>query len=79
MASMSYCRFENTATDFSACLNDLEKAIDEGMSESDFLSQLSSDYERRSYQHLVDMAAELLELVDQLRDVTERGSLIRAR
>ncbi len=26
MASMSYCRFENTSEDFKACLNDLEEA-----------------------------------------------------
>ena len=26
MPSMSYCRFENTALDFKACLNDLQEA-----------------------------------------------------
>ena len=66
MANMSYCRFENTANDMNDCLNDLVDAVDAGLSMAQFMDRLSSVYERRSVQRMIDLLGQLSEAFEQL-------------
>ena len=66
MANMSYCRFENTANDMNDCLNDLVEAVDAGLSMAQFMDRLSSVYERRSVQRMIDLLGQLSEAFEQL-------------
>lgn len=51
MASMSYCKFENTSNDMSQCID--------GLWDED----LSSNYERRARIRLIKQCAEMLEAI----------------
>ncbi len=66
MANMSYCRFENTAGDMNDCLNDLIEAVDSGLSMAQFMDRLSSVYERRSVQRMIDLLGQMSEAFEQL-------------
>ena len=66
MPNMSYCRFENTANDMNDCLNDLVDAVDAGLSMAQFMDRLSSVYERRSVQRMIDLLGQLSEAFEQL-------------
>jgi len=66
MPNMSYCRFENTANDMNDCLNDLVEAVDAGLSMAQFMDRLSSVYERRSVQRMIDLLGQLSEAFEQL-------------
>ena len=66
MPNMSYCRFENTANDMNDCLNDLVDAVDAGLSMAQFMDRLSSAYERRSVQRMIDLLGQLSEAFEQL-------------
>jgi len=66
MANMSYCRFENTAGDMNDCLNDLIEAVDVGLSTAQFMDRLSSVYERRSVQRMIDLLGQMSEAFEQL-------------
>jgi DnaJ-domain-containing protein 1 len=66
MANMSYCRFENTAGDMNDCLNDLIEAVDSGLSTAQFMDRLSSVYERRSVQRMIDLLGQMSEAFEQL-------------
>ena len=66
MANMSYCRFENTVGDMNDCLNDLVDAVDAGLSMAQFMDRLSSVYERRSVQRMIDLLGQLSEAFEQL-------------
>lgn len=63
MASMSYCRFENTAIDLNLCVQDLEDQV----SEEEFLEGLSSDYERSSYRDMIELCNRFLDAVAVMR------------
>ena len=61
MASMSYCRFENTAIDFQACLNDLVEAcsfndLDHSLSEINAREDLYVMAKKfiKQYEHLMN-------------------------
>ena len=75
MANMSYCRFENTASDLRDCLNELAEAVDEGMSLKQFTDSLSSDYERSALRQMIRMCADFTEAVEQLESY-EEGVLV---
>ena len=60
MASMSYCRFENTANDLSACLQDLEDF--EG-DLNEFAMQLNSEYERAALHRLIGLCQGVVNVV----------------
>ena len=66
MANMSYCRFENTVGDMNDCLTDLVDAVDAGLSMAQFMDRLSSVYERRSVQRMIDLLGQLSEAFEQL-------------
>jgi len=66
MPNMSYCRFENTAGDMNDCLIDLVDAVDAGLSMAQFMDRLSSSYERRSVQRMIDLLGQLSEAFEQL-------------
>jgi len=66
MPNMSYCRFENTAGDMNDCLIDLVDAVDAGLSMAQFMDRLSSVYERRSVQRMIDLLGQLSEAFEQL-------------
>jgi DnaJ-domain-containing protein 1 len=66
MANMSYCRFENTTGDMNDCLNDLIEAVDSGLSMAQFMDRLSSVYERRSVQRMIDLLGQMSEAFEQL-------------
>ena len=62
MGNMSYCRFENTATDLRDCLS----AIHRG--ETDDLSS----YEIAGLTNIMDMANELVEMEDDIIELLNR-------
>ena len=66
MANMSYCRFENTASDMAVCLLDVVDAVDAGLSMAQFMDRLSSVYERRSVQRMIDLLGQMSEAFEQL-------------
>jgi hypothetical protein len=66
MSNMSYCRFENTNNDLRDCINALQEAIDESVDIAEFEKSLSSDYERRGFQSLVESCREFLEAYEAL-------------
>ena len=68
MANMSYCRFENTTGEMNDCLNDLIEAVDSGLSMAQFMDRLSSVYERRSVQRMIDLLGQMSEAFEQLND-----------
>jgi dGTP triphosphohydrolase len=70
MANMSYCRFENTASDMQYCLNDLEEAVQSGMSFDQFMERLSSDYERSAVRRMADLLQSMAEAFEGLYDNT---------
>ncbi len=67
MASMSYCRFENTSTDLARCVDDLREAHETG-SLQEFINSRSSSHEKRAVRHLIQLAQELVELVESMDD-----------
>lgn len=66
MVSMSYCAFENTATDMRQCLSMLEEAADSGMDLREFIESRSSREEGRAVERLIALAEELLEVVNEM-------------
>ena len=60
---MSYCRFENTATD----LREVVQILQEGSSE---MNELSS-YEINGLQEILDLASEIIELEPTIQRVLE--------
>jgi len=68
MANMSYCQFENTASDMSQCLETLAEAAESGMSYDQFLAKLSSDYERQAIPRLAELLLSMGEVFEQLYD-----------
>lgn len=66
MVSMSYCAFENTATDMRQCLSMLEEAADSGMDLREFIESRSSREEGRAVERLIALAEELLEIVNEM-------------
>ncbi len=61
MANMSYCRFQNTVSDFADCLHALEDENFESLSKN----------ERRAAKQLIDLARELIELEPEIEDFEE--------
>jgi hypothetical protein len=68
MPNMSYCQFENTASDMQQCLDTLAEAVESGMSYDQFLANLSSDYERRAIPRLAELLLSMGEAFEQLHD-----------
>jgi hypothetical protein len=68
MPNMSYCQFENTASDMQQCLDTLAEAVESGMSYDQFLAKLSSDYERRAIPRLAELLLIMGEAFEQLHD-----------
>ncbi len=66
MANMSYCIFENTSNDLSQCIGELQDAVDNGVSTTDFKNNLSSSYERAGFESLVEQCRSLLELIEAM-------------
>ncbi len=64
MPNMSYCRFENTATD----LREVVQILQEGDLE---INDLSS-YEINGLQEILDLASEIIELEPTISRVLER-------
>ena len=68
MPNMSYCQFENTASDMQQCLDTLAEAVESGMSYDQFLAKLSSDYERQAIPRLAELLLSMGEAFEQLQD-----------
>ena len=71
MANMSYCAFENTASDLRQCLSMLMEAHDEGMGLREFIESRSSKEEGRAVERLVSIAQELLEVAEMMMEQDE--------
>jgi hypothetical protein len=67
MSNMSYCRFENTYTDMKQCYYDLQEALEEGKTFDQFLTGLSSDYERGAVRSMVDLIHKMNDAFDELK------------
>ncbi len=72
MANMSYCAFENTASDLRQCLNMLYEARDDGVGLREFIESRSSTHEGRSVERLLAIAEELIEVANMM-DEDEEG------
>ena len=78
MSNMSYCRFENTATDFRDCLEALQVLSDnqgvegEGEEGEEQYSDLS-DYEKRGLKSLLDNCEAFKELAEELLEVNNEN------
>ena len=68
MANMSYCQFENTASDMQQCIDTLEEAVENGLSYDQFLEGLSSDYEKRAIPRLAELLLSMGEVFERLHD-----------
>ena len=68
MANMSYCRFENTASDMQHCLDVLAEAAESGLSFDQFTSKLSSDYERRAISKMFALLEDMAIVFEQLQE-----------
>lgn len=68
MASMSYCRFENTKNDMSNCVNDLQTADIDEIGFAEFMNGLSSNYERDAVSWLYEMAKDYVTLYEALSE-----------
>ena len=68
MPNMSYCRFENTSNDMQDCLGVLAEAAESGMSFDQFISKLSSDYERRAVTKMFSLLEDMAMVVEQLHE-----------
>lgn len=62
MANMSYCRWQNTNSDLMDCLNDLNCALEDGLTAQEYVAKLSI-YERNAFNRLVEHAKLLSDLV----------------
>lgn len=71
MANMSYCAFENTASDLRQCLNMLYEARDNGVGLQKFIESRSSTSEGRSVERLLSLAEELIEVAGLMEDADE--------
>lgn len=71
MANMSYCAFENTASDLRQCLNMLYEAQDDGVGLREFIESRSSTSEGRSVERLLAIAEELIEVARLMEDADE--------
>ena len=71
MANMSYCRFENTASDLDDCLSAMQEALDEGVSLSAFHKSLSSSYEKHSFRKLIALCEEIVNTAEQMEELEE--------
>jgi hypothetical protein len=75
---MSYCRFENTAHDFSDCLNAIDEAFDmNDIPINEFVAELSED-ERRAYDRLVIMSKRLVAIEDERNYLDDLGEQARS-
>ena len=70
MPSMSYCRFENTLGDFSACVEDVREAIDNGLTMREFLEDMSK-YEAPCVEELYKEAKDFIRAFDILKERKE--------
>lgn len=68
MPNMSYCRFENTASDMYDCLSALYEAIDEGKTLEQFAESLPSEHERLGFERMITMAIQITQTFEELRD-----------
>ena len=68
MASMSYCRFENTAIEIQNCIYDLEEAIENGLNFDQFMKNLSSDYERNAVRRIANLLNCMKDAFEQLKN-----------
>jgi hypothetical protein len=55
---------ENTANDLSACVEDVQEALDNNLTFAEFKEQLSSDYERRGFDKLVELCKDFIDAVE---------------
>jgi len=67
MSNMSYCQYENTATDFKQCLDTLREACSDGLTVKEFLDNLSTDYERRAFTRLVIMSKLFADAFEEMK------------
>lgn len=67
MANMSYCRFQNTLTDFNDCLNMIRDAVDDNVPFAEFGDELGAD-ELKAFEQLYIRAKQFIKQVDYLTD-----------
>ncbi len=65
---MSYCRFENTASDLADCLD----ALENGAHTEDL-----SSYERRGLEDLLNYCQEILDMKEEIEEALEDTKLKR--
>lgn len=65
MANMSYCRFQNTYTDFNDCLNVVREAVYDDVPFEELCEGLGAD-EIKAMLKLYERAKRFVEIMDQL-------------
>ena len=68
MTNMSYCRFENTASDLQDCFYAIEEAIENGKNLEQFLNTLSSSFEQSAFHNLIRLCDKIQGAVEELEN-----------
>ena len=66
MASMSYCRFENTSVDLYRCVEDLKIAIDQDETLEQFIESRSSEHEQRAVREMYALCIDFVSTYEEL-------------
>lgn len=65
MANMSYCMWENTSRDLGQLVDDVNEALEDGLSLEQFLED-KNEYERDAVQYVLNKCRKLLDLHAEL-------------
>lgn len=68
MSNMAYCRFENTVSDMQDCLSAAHELRVENGNIVDEHDEELNEYERRAIRQMVDVAAELSYILNNLAE-----------
>ena len=71
MANMSYCRFQNTYSDFRDCVDALEEALDEGKSLAEFFEEIGKE-EQFALNRMRSLVNGFIEIFDEMESNNER-------
>ena len=61
MSNMNYCRFENTASDLSDCI--------EAINDNEYHKKELTSYERNGLASLLDYAKEILDMEEEIEEI----------
>ena len=69
MASMSYCRFENTSVDLFRCVEDLKIARDQDKTLEQFIECRTSEHEQRAVRAMYELCSDFVRTYEELEEL----------